>query len=487
MDPTSGTAATTSHDGPALDPRRWRALALLGTAFFMTILDSTIVLTAIPSMQAEMGVPVEVVQWVLTGYALTFGGLLLLGGRVGDLLGRRRVFVAGLALFGLASLVCGLAWSIEVLLTARAVQGLAAAVMAPTALALVMTTFPEGPERNKALAVCSGLGGFGATAGMLIGGTLTASLGWEWIFFINVPVAAVLVVLSPVLLREGRISGLPRTVDIGGAVAVTGALLLLVLGLVTAPEAGWASGRTIGLLAGSVALFALFVVVEARSAAPLVPLRIFRVRTLVAGNVVLFTVGLALDGVLFPLTLHAQQVLGYSALQAGLLTAAMTVMSIVGAFVGQAVVERVGLRRLAAVGTALIVVGCVLLLGVSASGNPLVEILPAMLVFGAGLGTAYVACQIAALTGVPEEDSGLAAGLVDTSFHLGNAIGIAVATSIAVSVTAAVHLADPVADPLLALTDGFRAAFVMTVVAAVLSLIAAVVLLPRRTTTEAGR
>jgi EmrB/QacA subfamily drug resistance transporter len=482
MDPTPGTT-TPPRGGPAPDPRRWRALALLGTAFFMTILDSTIVLTAIPSMQAELGVPVEVVQWVLTGYALTFGGLMLLGGRVGDLLGRRRVFVAGLALFGLSSLVCGLAWSVEVLLAARAVQGLSAAVMAPTALALVMTTFPEGPERNKALAVWGGLGGVGATAGMLIGGTLTASLGWEWVFFINVPVAAVLVVLCPVLVREGRIAGVPRTIDVGGAATITGALLLLVLGLVTAPEAGWASGRTIGLLAGSVALFVLFVVIEARSAAPLVPLRVFRLRTLVAGNVVLFTVGLALDGMLFPLTLYAQQVLGYSALQAGLLTAAMTVMSIVGAFAGQALVERVGLRRLAGAGTALVVVGCALLLGVSAGGNPLVEILPAMLVFGAGLGAAFVACQIAALTGVPEEESGLAAGLVDTSFHLGNAIGIAVATSIAVSVTAAAHLADPTAG----LTEGFRAAFVMTVVAAVLSLVAALVLLPRRRTEPSGQ
>jgi EmrB/QacA subfamily drug resistance transporter len=481
VDHTVNATTSPSRDGPGLDPRRWQALALLGAAFFMTILDSTIVLTAIPAMQAELGVPVEVVQWVLTGYALAFGGLMLLGGRVADLLGRRRVFLIGLALFGLSSLACGFAWSAETLLAARAVQGVAAAIMAPTALALVMTTFPEGPERNKALAVWGGLGGFGATAGLLIGGTITAGLGWEWVFFINVPVAAVLIALCPMLVRESRDETTPRRVDVGGAITVTGALLLLVLAIVTAPEAGWASARTIGLLVASAVLLGLFVLIEARSAAPLVPLRIFRLRTLVAGNVVLFTVGLALDGILFPLTLYAQQVLGYSALQAGLLAAAMTVMSIVGAFVGQAVVARLGLRKIAAGGLVLVVAGCLLLLGISADGNPLVQVLPAMLVFGAGLGAAFVACQIAALTGVREQESGLAAGLIDTSFNLGNAIGIAIATSVAVVTTAAMHLADPAVDPAVALTDGFRAAFVMTVVAAALALVAALVLMPRPT------
>jgi EmrB/QacA subfamily drug resistance transporter len=464
---------------PCLDPRRWQALTLLGTAFFMVILDSTIVLTAIPSMQAELGLPVEVVQWVLTGYALAFGGLMLLGGRIGDLWGRRRVFIAGLALFALSSLACGLAWSAGVLLAARAVQGAAAAVMAPTALALVMTTFPDGPERNKALAIWGGLGGVGATAGLLAGGLVTAALGWEWVFFLNVPVAAVLIALCPVLLRESRDSGAPRSVDVAGAVTVTGTLVLLVFAIVTAPDAGWASVRTVGLFVAVAVLIGLFLLIESRAKAPLVPLRIFRLRTLVAGNVVLFTVGLALDGMLFPLTLYAQQVLDYSALQAGLLSAAMTVMSIVGAFVGQAVVARVGLRRLAVAGIVLVVAGCLLLLGVTADGNPLVQVLPAMLVFGAGLGGAFVACQIAALAGVREEESGLAAGLIDTSFNLGNAIGIAIATSVAVVTTAAAHLADPAVDPAVALTDGFRAAFGMTVVAAVLALIAALVLLPR--------
>jgi EmrB/QacA subfamily drug resistance transporter len=470
-------ATTTARDGPALDPRRWRALALLGTAFFMVILDSTIVLTAVPSMQAELGTSVAVVQWVLTGYAITFGGLMLLGGRVADVLGRRRVFAAALALFAVSSLVCGLSWSAGMLIAARVVQGLAAAVLAPTALSLVMTTFPEGPDRNKALAVWGGLGGFGATAGLLVGGILTAAFGWEWIFFINVPVAVVLITLCPVLLRESREAERPRTFDLAGAVTVTGALGLLVYVIVTAPEFGWASARTVGLLVASAALLALFVAIETRSTAPLVPLRIFRLRMLVGGNVVLFAVGLALDGMLFPLTLYAQQVLGYSALQSGLMSAAMTGMSIVGSFAGQALVTRFGLRPIAVGGTVLIAIGCVLLTGVSVDGDFVTTVLPAMLIFGPGLGAAFVACQIAALTDVPEQESGLAAGLVDTSFHLGNAIGIAIATSVAVVSTASVYRADPGADSLVALTEGFRSAFGVTVGSAAIALLAALLLL----------
>ena len=485
VDQANAPDVVSTREGPP-DPLRWRALAMLGTAFFMVILDSTIVLTAVPSMQADLGMPVEVVQWVLTGYALTFGGLMLLGGRVADLLGRRRVFVAGLALFGLSSLVCGLAWTPAVLLAARAVQGLAAAVMAPTALALVMTTFPEGPERNKALAVWGGLGGFGATAGLLIGGLLTASLGWESVFLINVPVVVVLVVLCPLLVRESRDRGSLRNLDVGGALTVTASLVLLVFAIVTAPEAGWGNPRTIGMLIGSAVLLALFVVIEARVASPLVPLRIFRLRTLVGGNVVLLAVGLALDGMLFPLMLYTQQVLGYSPLQAGLTTAVMTVMSILGSFAGQAAGTRFGLRPIAVVGTLLIIGGSLLLTGVAPSGGFATHILPAMLIFGAGVGAAFIACQIAALTGVREDESGLAAGLVDTSFHLGNAVGIAISTSVAVSVATAVHLANPAADPLVAQTDGLRTAFAVTVGSASIALIAALTLLPGRTATLVG-
>jgi hypothetical protein len=306
----------------------------------------------------------------------------------------------------------------------------------------------RGPERNRALAVWGGLGGFGATAGLLVGGLLTASLGWTSVFLINVPVVAVLVALCPLPVRESRERGSLRDLDAGGAVTVTGSLVLLVLAIVTAPDAGWGSARTIGLLAGSAVLLALFVVTEARVRAPLVPLRLFRLRTLAGGNVVILAAGLALDGMLFPLMLYAQQVLACSPLQAGLMTAVMTATSILGSFAGQAAVTRFGLRPVAVGGTVLVAAGNLLLTGVSADGSLVTDVLPAMLVFGPGPGAAFVACQIAALAGVRDEESGLAAGLVDTSFHLGNAVGIAVSTSVTVSVAAAVHHADPGADPL---------------------------------------
>jgi predicted MFS family arabinose efflux permease len=296
----------------------------------------------------------------------------------------------------------------------------------------------------------------------------------------------VLVVLCPLLVRESRDRGSLHNLDVGGALTVTASLVLLVFAIVTAPEAGWGNPRTIGMLVGSAVLLALFVVIEARVASPLVPLRIFRLRTLVGGNVVLLAVGLALDGMLFPLMRYTQQVLGYSPLQAGLTTAVMTVMSILGSFAGQAAVTRFGLRPIAVVGTLLIIGGSLLLTGVTPSGGFATHILPAMLIFGAGVGAAFIACQIAALTGVREDESGLAAGLVDTSFHLGNAVGIAISTSVAVSVATAVHLANPAADPLVAQTDGLRTAFAVTVGSASIALIAALTLLPGRTATVVG-
>jgi EmrB/QacA subfamily drug resistance transporter len=442
-----------------LDPRRWKALALLGTAFFMVILDATIVLTAVPSMQEDLGLTVSGVQWVVTAYALAFGGLLLFCGRMADLLGRRRVFMTGVVLFAASSLVCGLAWSGEVLIAARAVQGISAAIMAPTALSLVMTTFPDGPERNKALGVWGGLGGVGATAGLLIGGLITSGAGWEWVFFINLPVGIVLLALSPVLLSESRDTETPRVFDPAGAITVTAALALLVYTIFKAPEVGWTSGRTILMLAGSVLLFAVFLLVESRTTAPLVPLRIFGKRTLTSGNVLVFTAGMAVDGLLFTATIFAQQVLGYSALRYGLLSAAMTVTSVVGVFAGQALVTKVGLRPIGIAGMLLIGAGSLSLAWVSGGGDLLIG----MLVFGPGMGAAFVGAQIAALDGIAEHESGLASGLFDTSFNIGTALGIAIVTTVAIS-----H------------PSGHRAAFAVTAGFVLLGLLAAV-LLPGRT------
>lgn len=450
------------------DPHRWQALGLLGLAFFMVILDATIVLTAIPSMRRELGFTLAGVQWVLTAYALTFAGLMLFSGRMADLFGRRRVFMAGLVLFVASSLFCGLAWSGEVLVAARAVQGVSAAIMAPTALSIVVATFPDGAERNRALGVWGGLGGFGATAGLLIGGVITSLLGWEWVFFINVPIGLVILALCPVVIRESRDRSGERRFDLAGAATITAGPLLLAYAVIKAPERGWLSGGSLGLFAAAAAVLALFVVVEARAAAPLVPLRIFRNRTLVGGNLLMLAVGLAVDGMLFPLTIHAQQVLGYSALQFGLMSAVMTGMSIAGAFAGQALVTRLGVRPIAIGGMLLVLGGALLLVPVSAGGSFAADVLAGLLVFGPGMGACFVAAQIAALTGVPEEESGLAAGLVDTLFTIGSALGIAIVTSVAVA--AGRH----------GTVDGLRAAFGAAASFAVLGLLAALFVLPRR-------
>ena len=342
------------QDSGGRDPRRWLALALLGTAFFMVILDGTIVYVALPSIDAALGFSAGDLQWVMSAYLLTFGGLLLLGGRSADLLGRRRMFMVGVALFASASLLCGLAWSDQVLVAARVLQGIAAAILAPTALSLLTTVFEEGPERNKALGIWGGIGGVGATSGLLIGGPVTEGLGWEWVFFINVPVGLGVLALCPALLPESRAPVRRRVYDVAGAVTITAALVLLVYAVSEAPQVGWTEPQTIGSIAAAIALAAAFVRIEARSVAPLVPLRIFRSRTLVGGNLVLLTAGAALDGMLIIVTLYAQDVLGYSTVQFGLGVAVLTVMSVVGAVSGQALVTRAGVRPVALTGMILV-------------------------------------------------------------------------------------------------------------------------------------
>jgi EmrB/QacA subfamily drug resistance transporter len=467
------------------DPRRWWVLALLGTAFFMVILDGTIVYVALPDIKAALGFSAGGVQWVMSAYLLSFGGLLLLGGRAADLLGRRRMFIVGVSLFAASSLLCGLVWSADALVAARIVQGIAAAIMAPTALSLVMTTFEEGPERNRALGVWGGIGGVGATAGLLIGGPITEGLGWEWIFLLNVPVGLGVLALSPVLLRESRDRTGRRTFDVAGAVTITAALVLLVYAVAEAPEAGWTGASTLGLFAVSFALVALFVLIETRSASPLVPLRVFGSREVVGGNLVLLTAGMTIDGVLFILTLYAQQVLGYSALQFGLMVSVMTAMSTVGAIAGQAIVTRVGFRPVASVGMVLLGAGCLLLSQLSVEGSFLGDLLFGLLIFGTGLGAAFVASQIAALAGVSGGESGLAAGLADTSFTIGGALGLAILSSVAVfrseEVLASAGQQGP---PVLAMAEGLQSAIVVGAGFAVLGLLVALVLFGRRQAAE---
>ena len=334
----------------APDPRRWWALALLCGAFLMVILDAAIVIVALPSIQADLGFSEQGLQWVISAYALTFAGLLLLGGRAADLLGRRRMFVVGVLFFTIASLVCGLAWSPAALIAARAIQGVGAAIMTPTALSIISTTFPEGAARNKALGIWSLMGATGATAAWLIGGPLVEGPGWEWIFFINIPLGLAALALSPVLLRESRASLTRRSYDPAGALTITGALVLLVYAVVEAPDVGWGDAQTILLLAGSALLLATFALIESRHRAPLVPLRLLRTRTLVGANLVMLLFGTVGFGVPFILTLYGQQVLGYSAIEFGLGTAVFTVMAAVGSIVSQAIVLKVGFRTVAATG-----------------------------------------------------------------------------------------------------------------------------------------
>jgi EmrB/QacA subfamily drug resistance transporter len=425
---------------------------------------------ALPSINADLHFSAGDLQWVLSAYLLSFGGLLLLGGRAADLLGRRRLFMAGTSLFALASLACGLSGSVDVLIAARVVQGVAAAIMTPTALSIVTTTFREGAERNKALGIWAAIGGVGATAAWLLGGPITDGLGWEWIFFLNVPVALGVVALSPMLLGESRDAGRPRQFDIAGAVTITAALVSLVYAVVEAPKAGWADGQTLGLLAASAVLFVLFAAIEARSAAPLAPLRVFRSPSLVGGNLVLFALGALGFGMPFILTQYAQEVLQWSPLHFGLLSVVMPVTAAIGSVTGQALATKGHLRAIAAIGLALTGLACLYLSHVSVGGTYFGDVFVGLLLFGPGLGATYVAGSIASLAGVAESDAGLASGLNNSSFQIGGAVGVAILSTVAVSEANG-------ADPLAAMTNGFQAAFATAIVFAVLGLVAAIALL----------
>jgi len=461
-----------------LDPRRWKALALLCTAFFMVILDSSIVVVALPSIDADLAFSAGDLQWVLSAYLLSFGGLLLLGGRAADVLGRRRMFILGAGLFALASLGAGLAGTSGALLTARAVQGVAAAIMTPAALSIVMTTFPEGAERNKALGIWGSTGAIGGTAAWLVGGPITDGLGWEWIFFINVPVAAAVAALSPVLLRESRAAAGQRRFDFSGAVTITAALVALVYAVVEAPEAGWGDAQTLGLLALAAVLTVVFVGIESRSVAPLAPLGVFRSRSLVGGNLVLFALGTTAFGVPFILTQYAQQVLGWSPIQFGLASLVMPVTAVIGTAAAQAIATKGGVRPVAVLAMAFCGLGSLLLTQVSVHGSYVGDLFFALLILGPGIGAAYVAGSIASLTGVAETEAGLASGLNNASFQIGGAVGVAILSTAAVS---GAHGPDPLA----ALTNGYQAAFAAAIAVAALGIAAASLLLGRSRAPEA--
>ncbi len=460
-------------------PRRWLALAVLCAATFIVILDGSIVFVAVPSMAVRLHLTPGSVQWVISAYLLAFGGLLLLGGRMADLLGRRRIFMIGGALLAVSSLLCGLAWSGDVLIGARVLQGMSAAIMTPTALSILMNTFKEGRARNRALGAWSSAGGVGGTIGALLGGPLTEGPGWGWIFFVNVPVAILMVALSPRVLRESYDRSRARTFDVAGALTSTAAMVLLVYAIVNAPTAGWVSEQTIGLLVAVVGLLAVFVVIERRSAAPLVPLRYFRSAGFLGGNIVLLAVGMAVNGGMgFIMTQYAQVVLGYSPVQFGLMFAVMTVLTILGStLAGGPLVSRFSPRPVAIGGLLLIGLSCLTLTGIHTHGSFTGDILLGMILFGPGLGAGFVAGTIAALAGVPERDSGFASGVTTAAFHVGGALGIAILSTVAIT-----NAVGP--NPVTAMVTGFRSAYGVGVVFAAVGIVAAVAFLrrPKQTT-----
>ena len=430
---TFGRRNAVRDRGPAPpgEVRRWRAFALLAVAFFMTVVDLTIVNVALPTIGRKLHFPESDLQWVVTAYALTYGGFLLLGGRAADLLGRRRLFMAGLAIFTAGSLACALATSDTFLIIMRGIQGLGAAVVLPAALSIVMNMFGDGAERNKALGAWGGIGATAATAGLLAGGLLTQYAGWRYIFFLNVPIGAAALLLARRVVPESRLRSTRRRYDPLGAVTVTGALVLLVYAISQAATVGWTSTRTLAMLAASAAMLAGFLVIETRAEAPLLPLRLFRLKTLAGANAVAFLLGASFFSLFFIGTLFMQQVLGYSALKAGVAWLATSVTALALAGPAQMLVTRASPRLVMAAGMVLIGAGILWAAQVPARGNYWANLAGPLFLAGGGAAFAFVAVSIGALAGVADHDAGIASGLLNTSQQLGGAIGVAVASTVA--------------------------------------------------------
>jgi EmrB/QacA subfamily drug resistance transporter len=435
---------------------KWFALALLCVTQFVVVLDIAIVNVALPSIQTDLGFSQENLQWVISGYALFFGGFLLLGGRLADIIGRRRVFMAGLVIFSIGSLLCGFAWSEESLIGARALQGLGAATITPAALSILTTTFTEGRERNIALGAWGAVGGFGAAAGVLAGGILTDLLSWEWIFFVNVPVGVVALALSPVLLRESK-DAHGQSHDVPGAVLVTSGLVLLVLGVTQGRQWEWLSAQTLGVFAASAILLGAFAVWELRQREPLVPFSIFKLQTLTAANVAGFIMGTALFSMFLMLTLYMQQVLGFSPIETGLGYLAVAGTAVIWANVAALAVNRVGVKPALILGMSLLTVGLLYFTQVSVDGSYWADLFPGFLILGIAIPFAFVPITIAALAGTKPQEAGLASGLINTTQQIGGAVGIAILSTVAVSTTDDAT-ANGTAVPV-ALTDGFVNAF----------------------------
>jgi EmrB/QacA subfamily drug resistance transporter len=464
--------------------RRWIALALLCVAQFVVVLDASIVNVALPTIGESLSFSQDNLSWVVNAYVLTFGGFLLLGGRMADLLGRRRVFMGGLILFALASLAGGLAESDAALIAARAVQGLGAAILSPAALSIITTTFSDGAERNKALGAWGAVAGSGGAAGVLLGGVLTEYAGWEWVLWVNVPIGIIAALLAPRLIAESRWDSETRSFDAAGAVSITAALAIFVYALVEAPDVGWGSAQTIGLLAGAVVLAAAFVAIERRAKAPLVPFSIFRLRTLTGANVVGILTGASLFSMFFFISLYMQNVLGYSAIKAGLSYLPLAGSIIIAAGIASQLVTKIGFKPVLAAGMALIAAGLVWFGQISADGGFVTDILGPSLLAAVGLGFAFVPQTIAAVSGVGDREAGLASGLINTSQQIGGALGLAVLSTVAFpQIDDAAAAAGGVPSPTV-LTDGYADAFMVGAVIAALGVLATLFLIRGRDSRE---
>ena len=466
-------------DAEAAQRRKWLALALLATTQFVIVLDAAIVNVAIPSIGQDLKFSPENLTWIPNAYALTFGGFLLLGGRMADLLGRRRLFMYGLVLFSVASLLGGLSQSEAQLIAARALQGLGAALLAPSALSMVTNMFAEGAERNKALGVWGAVSGSGGAAGVLLGGVLTEYAGWEWVLWVNVPIGVIAALIAPRLLDESRREGGTRHFDAIGAVTITAGLSLLVYALVDAVSAGWGSTKTLSLLAISLALIAAFVVLEQRSKEPLVPFRIFRIRTITGSNLVGLLVGASLFAMFFFLSRYMQEVLGYSALKAGLSYLPLAIAIIASAGVASVLVTKFGFKPVLVAGMALVTIALLWFGQVPVQGDYVTDLLGPMVIAAIGLGFAFVPVTIGAMTGVSQDESGLASGLINTSQQVGGALGLAVLGSIASSRTSDLIASANGAKAAVptALTEGFQTAFMVGAGFAIIAIVTTLLLI----------
>lgn len=460
------------------------ALVLLALTQFVVVIDASITNVALPSIGKALDIDQDSLSWVVNSYTLVFGGFLLLGGRLADFFGRRRMFMAGMALFGVASLAGGFAQSEEWLIIARAVQGLGAAIASPAALSIITTTFSEGSERNRALSIWGAVAGAGGAAGVLLGGILTQWAGWEWVLFVNVPIAAIVVWQAPKRLVESKAEEeSERTLDIPGAVAITAGLALLVYTLVDAASIGWTSTETIIRGVVSLALIAAFVIIELRTSKPLVPFSIFRNRTLRAANIVGVLTGVSLFSMFFLVTLYLQQVLGQDALEAGLSYLPLAISIVLAAGTAGHLVTKFGFKPVLVTGLLFVAVALAWFSQISPDGTYVVDVLGPSVLVGVGLGLAFVPVTIAAMTGTKREEAGLASGLINTAQQIGGALGLAILASIANTSTNDAF-SSGVTNKAVALTQGFSDAFLVGALFALAGAIAAALLISTKDSRE---